>query len=105
MHLRRIHNGHFGIQVSPKIQLLQELRIQLLPETRFRALFQTHSRLFSAAARFYGDILPATADRQHKPDHTEHRAVVNSRPTSLTNGLQLLRQQVDHTMKVLVRQW
>ena len=101
-HVSRVDQYDAATQTATLTKQRQQSEMHTLPHTEFLPELQASPCSFTAATEFPRDVLPATADRQHEPDHFQHDRMRDGGPPS-SPPRRLLRRQQRHVHKTCRR--
>ena len=103
-HVSRVDQHDTLTQTAALTEQSQQSEMHTLPHTEFLPQLQASPCSFTTATEFPRDVLPATADRQHKPDHFQHDRMRDRWPPALPPRRLLRRQQRHDRLAKRIRQ-
>lgn len=103
-HVSRVDQYDTSTQTAALTEQSQQSEMHALPHTRLLPQLQALPSGFSAAPELTRDVFPATANRQHKPDHFQHDRMRDGWPPSSLPGRLLRRQQRHDRLAKRIRQ-
>ena len=83
-HVSRVDQYDTTTQTAALTEQGQQPEMHVLPHPQLLPQLQTSPSGFTATPKLTRDVLPATTDSQHKPDHFQHDRMRDRWPPSLT---------------------